>query len=321
MRFIIGALATLVALFSIAAVLLRTPPTEMEAMRAKYGGADARYASALEGRMEVHYRDKGYPHGETIILIHGSNASLHTWEPLAERLQNGWRVVRYDQPGHGITGEHPDGDYGADGMIDALEAVVAAAGVEEFFLAGNSMGGWVAWNYAIEHPERVKGLILLDASGAPLPEGVEPPSNLAFKLLSNPLGRMLINRYTPRFLVERSLAQTVSNKDIVTPEAVDRYWELARLPENRRATLARAKAEGRLASPEVLQEVFAPTLVLWGEEDAVVPVQSADYFAKHIPDADLVVFDGIGHLPHEEAPDAVAREIDAFADDVLNQAQ
>ncbi|MHA7871000.1 MAG: alpha/beta fold hydrolase, partial [Hyphococcus sp.] len=148
-----------VLLLSLAALafVLRTPDTDPDAMVAKYANAASRFVENSEG-LRVHYRDQGNPEGPPVVLIHGTAASLHTWEPLVERLGGEYRIITYDQPGHGLTGPHPQDDYTFAGMADALDLLTEELGLDAFVLGGNSMGGWVAWRYALAAPENVKAL-------------------------------------------------------------------------------------------------------------------------------------------------------------------
>src|SRR3546814_620324 len=155
-------LGVLLAIFA-AFLLLRTPDTDRDAMIAKYGGAQAAFAAGPAGQ-RIHYRDQGRRDGPAMILLHGSNASLQTWEPLVKRLGGAYRIVTLDLPGHGLTGATPDRDYDAGGMIAAVDVVAAKLGLDHFILGGNSMGGWVAWRYALaqrseEHTSELQSLI------------------------------------------------------------------------------------------------------------------------------------------------------------------
>jgi pimeloyl-ACP methyl ester carboxylesterase len=288
-------------------------------MKAKYGGDTVQFVAASEG-LNVHYRDEGSPNGPALVLIHGSSASLQTWEKLVALLGDDYRIISYDQPGHGLTGPAPDDDYSAAGMARALDAVTEAAGIEHFFLAGNSMGGWVAWRYALVHPERVDGLILIDAAGAPLlPGETPPPLNLGFRLLKIKWLRPLLEQITPRSVVERSLKDTVADDSLVDDEMVDRYWELLRYPGNRRGAALRADTDREEAMFDRASEINAPTLILWGADDQLIYATAADTFASRIPKARKVVYPSVGHIPMEEIPDAVAADIRAFVEDVRSQ--
>lgn len=305
-------LGVLLGLVALAFLALRTPDTDPEAMRAKYGGPDASFVEAAEG-LSVHYRDQGCRECPAIVLVHGSNASLHTFEPLVAQLRDRYRLISYDQPGHGLTGPHPRDDYTARGMREALAAVVEATGLERFAIAGNSMGGWIAWRHALAAPEPLTGLILLNASGAPRPpDAGEPRLYLGARIMRHPVGRFLAQHVTPRVMFERSLRDAVADEAFVTDARVDRYWELMRHPGNRRAAGLRAVADREPAYGERLDEIAVPTLILWGAEDQVTPVYNARTFHERIPDSRLEIFEDVGHLTMAEAPERTAAAIDAF---------
>ncbi|MEK7265724.1 MAG: alpha/beta hydrolase [Pseudomonadota bacterium] len=316
LAFAAGFVAILAAVF----LLVRTPDTNRDEMIAKYAGPSPMFAEGAGG-MRVHWRDEGCRDCPAIILIHGSNASLQTWAPLVQQLSGEYRIITYDQPGHGLTGAHPRDNYTAAGMFEALNAVANAARVDHFYLGGNSMGGWVAWRYALAYPERVDGLILIDAAGAPLREGERaPPLNLGFRLMRNPALRPLVEQITPRELVKKSLLDTLADDALVTDAMVDRYWELLRFPGNRRATAIRAVADREGAFADRLGEIAEPTLIIWGKEDQLVYPSAADTFAERIPNAEVVIFDGVGHVPMEEAPEATANAIRRFLEAQLPEA-
>lgn len=296
----------------VAFLLLRIPDTDRDAMIARYGGPNATFAAGPAGQ-RIHYRDQGRRDGPAIILLHGSNASLHTWEPLVERLGGDYRVVTLDLPGHGLTGGTPDKDYGAGGMMAAVDVVAARLDLDHFILGGNSMGGWVAWRYAVDHPERISALLLLDAAGMPLRKGEKrPESNIGFRILQYPLGRWLATRITPRALVEQSVRGSVSRQEIVDDAMIDRYWELLRFPGNREATVLRARTDREPAMEKRAAEIKAPTLILFGKEDALINASAAQSFHERIAGSEVVLLDGIGHIPMEETPDATAAAIADF---------
>ena len=307
-------LIPLAVLLVIAAIFLalRMPDTDRDAMIAKYGGPDASFAAGPAGQ-RIHYRDQGRRDGRTIVLLHGSNSSLQTWEPLVERLGGDYRIVTLDLPGHGLTGGTPDKDYSAAGMIAAVDVVAAKLGLDHFILGGNSMGGWVAWRYALAEPGRVDALLLLDAAGMPLRKGEKAPeSNLGFRLLKNPVGRWLAGQITPRSLVEKSLRQSVAKTSIVDDAMVDRYWELLRFPGNREATALRATLDREPAMADRIGEIKVPVLILFGKQDRLINPSAALTFHDRIAGSEVVLLDGVGHLPMEEAPDATAMTIADF---------
>ncbi len=312
MRRSFGWLAVVAGLLAVAFLLLRTPDIPAEDLRAKYASPQSQFL-ALSPGFVVHVRDEGPRDAPVLLLAHGSNASLHTWEPWVARLSERYRVVTLDLQGHGLTGPIPSGCYTRECMVTTIEAVRQRLAIERFAIGGSSMGGAVAWTYALEHSERVKALVLVASSGAPRAGGGTDP--IGFRLARMPLIRELAVVVTPRALIERSLAQSVSVASAASAEAVDRYWELLRYPGNRRATLQRFPSEPatkeRLAPLQRL-----PVLLLWGTEDRLLAVAEARFFADAMPQAKLIAYPGIGHLPQEETPDRSAADVAAFLDDV-----
>ncbi|GJL94471.1 MAG: alpha/beta hydrolase [Hyphococcus sp.] len=297
--------------------LLRTPDTDAAAMLAKYTNAKSAFVENSDG-LRVHYRDQGNPDGPAIVLVHGTAASLHAWEPLVRELGDEYRIISYSQPGHGLTGPHPRNDYSFAGMAEALDLVTDELNLDRFTLGGNSMGGWVAWRYALENPEKLDALILFDAAGMPLREGEEePPLNLGFKMLGNPVGRYILKNYTPRFLVAKSARQSVSVQSAMDDATIDRYWELLRYPGNREASILGWSRDREDHFADRVNEIETPTLIVWGKEDQLIFASAAQTFDERLPNAQVVIYDGVGHLPMEEVPEKTARDVDAFLSTVL----
>lgn len=286
------------------------PDTDAAAMKAKYANPASRFV-AVGGGLVMHVRDEGKPDGPVLVLLHGSNASLHTWEPWVARLKDKYRIITLDQIGHGLTGPNPTGKYDADAFVGTLDALLVRLGVNHFALAGNSMGGFVAWEYTLAHPDKVTRLVLIDAAGPP--EDPHKRLPIGFRIAQTPVLNKLALLITPRSLFDKSLHDTVSNQAIVTEAMIDRYWELNRYPGNREATLQRFAAyRTRERDTGRLGEIRVPTLILWGAEDKLIPVAGADWFAARIPGSVRIIYPGIGHIPMEEAPDRSAADLDAF---------
>ena len=301
MRRLLKILGVIAAILVITFLIFRTPDTDPAEMRAKYGGEPSQYVE-LEPGLTVHLRDEGPRDAPAIVLVHGLGADLHTWQPRVEDLREDYRVIRYDQIGHGLTGPAPDGQYEISSFAADLGLVVDSMGLEQFVLVGSSMGGRVAVSYALENQERLTGLVLIGASGAPVTE--TGSGNLAYSIVATPGIRNLVKYITPRSVIEKSMQQSVSNQDLVTPKQVDRYWELLRYPGNRAAALERLSIPRNQYSAEQMSGLDVPSLLMWGEEDALVPVSVGNWYAEHLPDAQLVLYPAIGHLPHEETAQA-----------------
>lgn len=308
MKWFLRITGVLVAALVIAFFIFRTPDTDPGEMRAKYGGPPSQFVQ-IESGVDIHLRDEGPRGGEAIVLLHGSNADLHTWQPWAKELAKTHRVIRFDQIGHGLTGPDPSHDYSRANFTADIAEVLDALGIERAIIAGNSMGGKHALSFALAYPERVSGLILVDGSGAPLPDEEKPDEdddsgNIGFAIAQTPGINLLVEQITPRSLIRQSLEQSVSNQAVVTKEAVDRYWELLRYPGNRRATLKRFSSPYDPLTEAEIASVSAPALILWGDEDRLIPLAAGQWLDEVMPNSRLAVFEGIGHLPHEEAPKA-----------------
>ncbi len=295
-------LAGFAVLLAGAWAVLRTPDIQVATLKAKYGSPSSQYVELSPGTT-IHVRDEGPKSGLPVVLVHGSNASLHTWEPWRERLTaKGYRVVTMDLPAHGLSGPTPEGRYGHDAYVGIIEQLVDRLALPKFALGGNSMGGGVAWRYAVKHPDRLAALILVDAGGLPQPKNNDPP--LAFRIARMPVVRDIATTVTPRSLIDSSFKASISNQAIATPAMVDRYWELLHYPGNRAATIARfTQYDGASVDPEALRGLKLPTLILWGAQDRLIPVSVASFFSQRIPGSRVVILDDIGHIPMEEAPD------------------
>ncbi len=313
MKWFLRILGIIFAVIFIALIVLRVPDTDPAEMRAKYGGEPSQFVELSDG-LTVHLRDEGPANGNSdapaIILLHGSNADLSTWDAWAQDLKRDYRVIRFDQIGHGLTGPAIDDEYSLASFGADITEIADHLEIDQFILAGNSMGGGIAMHYAINNPDRLDGLVLVDAGGAPIKR--EGGGNLAFTLAGIPGVNSILATMTPRSLVDRSLRQSVSNQDIVTEQLVDRYWEMARYPGNRAATLKRFSTPRNAFDAAAVEQVDVPTLVIWGEEDALIPYEAAGWFMEHLPNATLANYPGIGHLPHEEAADQTVADLRAW---------
>lgn len=304
-RIVLALVVILVAAFFI----FRTPDTDRAEMVAKYSNDASQFVDDGAGG-KIHYRDEGNKDGPAILLIHGSSSLLQTWEPVVALLGDKYRLISLDLYGHGLTGPQAEGDYSADANITAAVKVLDTVGVEQAYWVGNSMGGWLSWRAGLAVPERVSGLVLIDASGAQIDEKIKP--YLGARLARSSIGQLLLPEITPKFLVRSSLEENFAQPERLTDELVMRYWELLRFPGNRQATLARGKTPREPEKWNEIGNLKMPVLLLWGEQDKVIPVSHAKAFEAAISGSKLIIYNDAGHLPMEETPDQVARDIGAW---------
>ncbi|GAA6155868.1 alpha/beta hydrolase [Pyruvatibacter sp. HU-CL02332] len=312
-RLFLGVVALiLVAVAVIIAAWLRFDIPRQE-LQAKYGSEASQYIELRSGAV-AHVRDEGNPDGDVLVLVHGSNASLHTWEPWVANLGDTYRVISLDMPAHGLTGATPEADYSVTAMAAFTREVVRKLGVEKFTLAGNSMGGAVALNYAVAYPEDLEGLILVCSSGIAREEAETSSGDAArsFSLVNMPVVSTALRWLTPRFIFEDGLRGVFVDQSVVTDEMVDRYIELNVMTGTRDATRARFGTPRVQVPPETVQSLEMPALVMWGDKDPLIPVSVGYRFDELLPNSTLVVYENVGHIPMEEVADVSANDVRAF---------
>jgi pimeloyl-ACP methyl ester carboxylesterase len=193
-------------------------------------------------------------------------------------------------------------------MAGFVDRFAATLGVSRFTVGGNSMGGGVAWRYALLHPDKVERLILVDSAGQPREES--PP--FVFRLFTTPVIGHLVRWISPRFLVARSLRDTYGDPSRVSESGIDLYDDLLLRAGNREATRRRfvaGESDGLVAR---LGEIHARTLILWGSRDRWILPKYAERFHAAIGGSQLVMLDGLGHVPMEEDPARTVAEVRRF---------
>ena len=295
-------LGVLVLLVAAVASLIRFD-IPVERLRAKYATPPSKFVD-VDG-LQVHYRDEGQ--GFPVVLLHGAASSLFTWDAWAADLSKNYRVIRYDLPGFGLTGPNATKDYSMAWHVRFLQALLDKLNVPPCALAGNSFGGRIAWEFAYAHPERVTKLILVDASGYPVPER----KILAMRLARMPVIGPILGHATPRFFVAMTVRQTYGDPSRVTDALVDRYYDLILRAGNREAVgiLNRTPMTDPSARIRALE---VPALILWGSDDRGIPVTFAERFHRDIRHSRVIVYRGVGHLPMEEIPAETVRDMRAF---------
>ena len=259
------------------------------------------------GDLLVHVRDEGPRDDQMpLVLLHGTGSSLHTWDGLADLLKNDRRVIRFDLPGFGLTGPDPANDYALETYVQFVVDALDTLDVDRCILAGNSLGGYIAWATAVLNPARVEKLVLIDASGYNFESQSVP---IGFRLARMPLIKNIVQDVLPRSVVESSVNNVYGDPSRVTPELVDRYFELTTREGNRDALVERMRQlqPGTLA--ERITDITQPTLILWGKKDRLIPLRYGEQFQKDIAQSKLVIWEELGHVPHEEDPALAAKAI------------
>lgn len=291
-------------LLIVLAFWLWTPDKSRAVLEAKYLNAAADLIDVAG--VKLHVRVSGSKSAPAIILIHGFGASLHTWEPWAQVLAAHHRVIRFDLPGAGLSSPDPTGDYTDARSMQVLIALMNTLGVTKASVIGNSIGGRIAWTFAATHPERVDKLVLV------APDGFASPG-FAYGTPPEVSGTMKLMRYVlPKFMLKMSLQPAYADPKFLTDALTNRYFDLMLGEGSRDALLARM-AQTTLVDPvPLLKRIQAPTLLVWGEQDGMIPFANSAEYLKTIPNVKLVSLNGVGHLPHEEAPERSIVPVNEF---------
>ena len=284
---------------AIALALSRAPDRPVATLVARWAPPPSDFVELDDGQL-VHLRDEG-PRGDALplVLVHGTSASLHTWEGWVRALRGDRRVVTFDLPGFGLTGPAVGGDYGGDADARFVLALLDRLQLDRVVIGGNSLGGEVAWRVATLAPQRVAALVLVDAAGPAFDSETIPVGWVVARI---PVLDRLLEHLLPRGIVAASLAAAYADPARITPELVDRYFELTLREGNRRALVQRLRRFERGAGADRVATITQPTLILWGGRDRMIPPSVGRWFHETIAGSTLVVFDDLGHVPHEEDP-------------------
>lgn len=303
-RVLLGLAAALLLAVVAAAAWLYTPDADRATLEATHATPPSRFVEVLG--LRVHLRDTGPRDGPAVLLLHGFGASLHTWEAWAERLQDRFRVIRLDLPGFALTGPDPTGDYSDDRAVAVLAALLDALGVAQAAVVGNSLGGRLAWRFALAHPDRVARLVLV------APDGFAPPGRAyGEREGAAPLMRLL--PWTlPRRMLREGVAPSYGDPSRFPEAELARTHDLMRAPGVRAAMVARMNQRVIEDPRLLLPRLGMPVLLLWGERDRMIPASHARDWLVLLPEAAHVELPGLGHVPQEEAPDASLPPVRAF---------
>jgi pimeloyl-ACP methyl ester carboxylesterase len=257
------------------------PTRSVSTDRDKLECRSSRYVTM--GGKRIHYCVEG--RGPALLLLHGVMGSLHSWQGWVDQLSPHYRIVRMDLPGFGNSGHSASDDYSPEHALELIDQLCAHLHLERLSIAGNSLGGFFAWYYAANRPERMEKLILLDPIG--YPQKLPP----LISLMSLPLLGGLAGYLSPDTLLERLIRAR-------TPAAMVQISRQLR------------SFDGELARH--IPRLRCPTMLMWGQEDRWVPVELLDAWRRDLPSAQVKVYPGVGHAPMEQVPELTALDAHAF---------
>lgn len=240
---------------------------------------------------------------ETLVMLHGYSADRQVWPRFAKHLIDRYDIVIPDLAGHGDSPFVSGIDYGAPAQGERVIALLDALKIERAHVIGNSMGGFIAAHLALRHPDRILSATLIDPAGVLAPTPSE--ADRLIEAGQNPFevqDRAAFDRFYP-MTMHRAPWLPESVLAAVAQRYIDRREALA---EIKRGFYHRDMLDTRLG------EIRVPVLLLWGREDRLLDISTAPVWAAGIPGAEVEIFDGVGHMPMVEIPEAAAARVATF---------
>jgi len=284
----------IILLCSSCGVFSDRPRSEVEAIYAKESDGSS---FVTISKMRVHIRDQGSKENPTLVMIHGISDSLHTWEHWAQELQKNYRVIRFDVPGFGLTDNVTEENFKPQFYNEFMAELFNVLEIDQAILIGNSLGGYISWNFALFKPSKVKALVLLDPAAYPL----SPP--WVVRIASTPI-RSIAENFSPRWMTRSVAREVFYDDDKLSEQVVDRYHAMLMLDGARKGSMKVFSAINKFADKEPLgiENLKAPTLLLWGNRDQWINPNQIERWKKDGAGVQFIIFKDVGHAPQEEAP-------------------
>lgn len=288
---------------------LWTPDLERAELEKRYA-ASSTQTIELDG-LKVHYKETGPQGAPALLLLHGFGSSLQAWDDWSVKLEQKYRVIRLDLPGFGLTGASPDQDYSEEKDLAILTHFANKLGLDKFSVIGHSMGGKMAWSLAAAQPDRVQALVLM------APDGFPETKDIGTKPYEVPAIMGLIKYVLPKYLVRKSIEPAFAEADALNDALVNRYFDMLRAPGVRGAILERSNQTIYTDPVPRLKAIKAPTLLIWGEQDQMIPSTNAQSYANVLSNSTTVLVPKLGHLLQEEQPEKGLAVVMEFLDQHL----
>ncbi|MFN2512156.1 MAG: alpha/beta fold hydrolase [Pyrinomonadaceae bacterium] len=284
----------------------RPADVSFEEVRAEVPFSESSRFAEIDG-VRIHYQEKGV--GTPLVLLHGYTSSTYSWKEVFEPLSRNFRVIAVDLKGFGFSGK-PDGDYTRRAQAQLIVHLLDHVKTEKAWLVGSSMGGEVALNVALASPQRVAGLILIGSGGVEVKGGGSlAPAYVRLPFIGRTLTALAL---TSDKLVREGLEKSFFDDAKVTAERVAYYYRPLRTRGGQLAALRARTQADQFPVEQDLGRVNARTLIIWGAEDALIPLAAGRTMNSLIKNSKLVIFEKCGHLPQEEMPERVLDEVTAF---------
>ena len=307
-NYLLGILLTFALILSVFLsfnIYLDVPREDIEK---KYADESSKFM-ILKDRSRIHYKDEGNKEGKVLVLVHGFADSLFTFDYMIPELEDEFRLVRMDFPAFGLTGKVPSNNYGPEAFVKVIHEVTNTLGISKFSIIGNSLGGIAAWEYALNYPNQLEGLILIAAGGI---NEREKERKLALKAVNSPLTRWLFRYVMPKFMIGKILKNVFVDQSLINSKNVNRFHDFLILEGSREAIISMGTSGSYKINSKVLRNIKTPTLIIHGANDNIVPVETHEYLLSEIENSKAHIYDGIGHIPMLEAPIRTSKDIKEF---------
>lgn len=297
----LGIFAALALLYLALIAYAYLPPETVSDPRS-FAGPDSSFVQV--GGNTIHYVQQGS--GRPLVLIHGFAGSTYTWRKLTPLLAGHFCVYALDLPGFGLSDKPPGGDYSLAAQSRVVLGFLDKLGIPQATLVGHSMGGVIAAFAAVQRPQAVTKLVLVEPG---FYHG-KAPSFLRY--LFFPLQRIFAKSFYTREGRMRSLSSSFHNKQFVTTDLLDGYLQAAKTPDAVDALAHMMQAAGAESYEGISRRVTAPTLLVWSRHNRNNPLSDAERLSQEIKDAQLSVIEDSGHYIQEEQPEALAEAVMRF---------
>jgi pimeloyl-ACP methyl ester carboxylesterase len=305
----LSALGLGTAFLAVALYGLWTPDLERAGLEERYFSSSPQIID-VDG-LKIYYKETGPQAAPALLLLHGFGSSLQAWDDWSVKLAQKYRVIRLDLPGFGLTGASPANDYSEEKDLAFLTHFADKLSLEKFSVIGHSMGGKMAWSLAASQPERVQALVLM------APDGFPETKDIGTKPYEVPAIMGLIKYVLPKYLVRKSIEPAFAEADALSDALVNRYYDMLRAPGVRGAILERSNQTIYTDPVPRLKAIKAPTLLIWGEQDQMIPSTNAQSYATVLSNSSTVLVPKLGHLLQEEQPEKGLAAVIQFLDSHL----
>jgi len=276
-----------------------------DVLEARYVGRASKFIN-IDG-VRIHFRDEG--EGPAVLLLHAGFGSLMDWDSWADALDDAYRIVRMDFPGHGLTGPDPRGDYSLERTLELTETFIDAMDLDTFSIAGSSMGGRIAALIAKAHPERIENLIIVNPIA--LESGRGPTGSGA----TVPKSAWVLTYITPRWLARYMLESRFGDRERLTDELIDRWHDLWLREGQREAQLKRLEQAATEETEDIIPALKPRTLLLWGEADSQADLMQKDAYRQRFENVESLsihIYPNVGRMPELEIGQETGRDVRAF---------